>query len=222
MENLAVFAPNEPENARFLIDCPKPNEFPCWKVVKLRSRAIGKDIELKCIFILHPDLGRRETGPTILFLHGNAGNIGHRLPLCHALQEVCGANFFLLEYRGFGYNGGQPSELGFRSLGGAVAIELATRADTCGKIRGAIIENTFSSIAEMGRTIGSNIAGSPANLLPTFAVANKFESLEKLNKRLPMLQDTARCRFLFLSGSKDELIPPAMMSKLARSCFEHL
>ncbi|BHF60668.1 Alpha/beta hydrolase domain-containing protein 13 [Sparganum proliferum] len=248
LEHIAVFAPNEPENARFLIECPKPDEFPCWKVVKLRPRAIGRDLELKCIFILHPDSRRREAAPTILFLHGNAGNIGHRLPLCRALQEACGANFFLLEYRGFGYNGGHPSELGLyadamaaldyltncneidphniflysRSLGGAVAIELATRADTCSKIRGVIIENTFSSIAEMGRAIGSNIAGSPANLLPTFAIANKFESLEKLNKRLQELRDTGPCRFLLLSGGKDELIPPEMMRKLARSCFERL
>uniref|UniRef100_A0A0V0J2X4 Alpha/beta hydrolase domain-containing protein 13 n=1 Tax=Schistocephalus solidus TaxID=70667 RepID=A0A0V0J2X4_SCHSO len=248
LENIAVFAPTEPENARFLIECPKSNDFLCWKVVKLRPQTIENDLELKCIFILHPDVRRRETAPTLLFLHGNAGNIGHRVPLCRALQEVCGANFFLLEYRGFGYNGGQPSELGLyadaiaaldyltncseinprnifvygRSLGGAVAIELATRADTCGKLRGVIIENTFSSIAEMGQAIGSTIAGSPAKLLPTFAIANKFESLEKLNKRLPQLQDKERCRFLFLSGGKDELIPPEMMYRLAKSCFEHL
>ena len=91
--------------------------------------------------------------PTVLYLHGNAGNIGHRLVNVQGLYNSIGCNVALLEYRGYGRSEGTPSEEGIcmdaqaaldflltrsdintekilvfgRSLGGAVAIDLATR-----------------------------------------------------------------------------------------------
>ena len=91
--------------------------------------------------------------PTVLYLHGNAGNIGHRLVNVQGLYTSIGCNVALLEYRGYGRSEGTPSEEGLcmdaqaaldflltrtdintekilvfgRSLGGAVAIDLATR-----------------------------------------------------------------------------------------------
>ena len=91
--------------------------------------------------------------PTVLYLHGNAGNIGHRLVNVQGLYNSIGCNVALVEYRGYGRSEGTPSEEGLcmdaqaaldflltrsdintekilvfgRSLGGAVAIDLATR-----------------------------------------------------------------------------------------------
>ena len=84
----------------------------------------------------------------MIFFHGNAGNIGMRLPNIELIIKKCNSNVLILAYRGFGDSEGTPSEEGLkldaeatlefaqnhkdidndrifvfgRSLGGAVAI----------------------------------------------------------------------------------------------------
>jgi len=106
----------------------------------------------------------------VLFFHGNGGNISHRgdsLAILHSL----GVNVFIIDYRGYGKSEGKVSEQGFyldalaawhylvnnrgfqahnivifgRSLGGAVATQLATQVDE----QGLIVESTFSSVNDM-------------------------------------------------------------------------
>ena len=48
---------------------------------------------------------------TLLFCHGNAGNISHWLEKARFLQE-CGCSLFLFDYRGYGKSGGQTDEQG--------------------------------------------------------------------------------------------------------------
>ena len=48
---------------------------------------------------------------TLLFCHGNAGNISHWLEKAQFLQE-CGGSLFLFEYRGYGRSTGQTDEQG--------------------------------------------------------------------------------------------------------------
>lgn len=111
---------------------------------------------------------------TLLFFHGNAGNYSHRLSsirIFHALE----LNVAIISYRGYAQNTGKPSEAGTRqdataawyyltqtrnipaaqivvfgrSLGGAVAAELASR-----KQPGAVIlESSFTSAADLGSEI---------------------------------------------------------------------
>ena len=107
--------------------------------------------------------------------HGNAGNIGHRVPIAKVLEENIGCNVLMLEYRGYGLSTGTPDEEGIRidaqtaldyirhqketqggkiivfgqSLGGAVAIQLVAKNQEAGDIAGMILENTFTSIREM-------------------------------------------------------------------------
>ena len=52
------------------------------------------------------------SSPTILYLHGNAGNIGHRLMNVKGLVQMLGCNVCLLEYRGYGHSDGSPHEEG--------------------------------------------------------------------------------------------------------------
>ncbi|HOQ05345.1 MAG TPA: alpha/beta hydrolase [Anaerohalosphaeraceae bacterium] len=115
---------------------------------------------------------------TILFSHGNAGNISHRLDSLLLFREW-GLNCLIFDYRGYGRSGGRPSEEGVyrdaaacwkwltevrqippetivlygQSLGGAVAANLAARlAEQAGpQPAGLVIESTFSSIVDMGR-----------------------------------------------------------------------
>ena len=107
---------------------------------------------------------------TLLFFHGNAGNISHRIGSFKIFQEL-GLSVFILSYRGYGSSEGKPSINGTkidalaawqwltteknipaenivifgRSLGGAVAMELM-RSVSPGAL---ILESTFSSLADM-------------------------------------------------------------------------
>lgn len=107
---------------------------------------------------------------TILFFHGNAGNISHRLDTIKLYHRL-GFNVFIIDYRGYGQSEGRPSEAGSyldaeaawhylvedrqvrpeqiiivgRSLGGGVAAWLAQHYPA-----GALVlESTFTSIPDM-------------------------------------------------------------------------
>lgn len=108
----------------------------------------------------------------VLFLHGNAGNISHRLETLEMLHRI-GLSTFIIDYRGYGGSEGRPSEQGTyadaesawnyltmergikpddivifgRSLGGAVAAWLAARV----KPAGVILESTFISLGTMAQ-----------------------------------------------------------------------
>lgn len=106
---------------------------------------------------------------SVLFLHGNAGNISHRLDSL-ALLHSLGVSVLIIDYRGYGRSSGKPSEEGIlrdaeaawvyltrtrglaphrivvfgRSLGGAAAAWLASRVDA----GGLILESTFTSVPD--------------------------------------------------------------------------
>jgi len=171
--------------------------------------------------------------PTILFFHGNAGNIGHRLPNVRGLFKHLQANIFLLEYRGYGLSEGIPSESGIykdaqaalnylhtrqdidrrrivifgRSLGGAVAIDLAFRQTASENIYCLLLENSFTSIPDMAKQI---IPWKGLSYLPLWFHKNKFLSKKKIA--------SVRCPVVFISGLSDQLVPPSMMLDLYTQC----
>jgi len=170
--------------------------------------------------ILEPEAGvklhawffrRPEPLGSLLFCHGNAGNVSHRLENVYYLLET-GFQVLLFDYRGYGHSSGQPSESGLyrdatsawqhlversdtggapciifgRSLGGAVAVDLATHSDA----DGLIVESTFTSI----RTLVRLIYHLPLPELPV-----KYDSLSKIGQLdMPLLA---------IHGERDELIP---------------
>jgi uncharacterized protein len=121
--------------------------------------------ELDAWFIPAP----RERG-VLLFFHGNAGNISHRLDSLRIFNGL-GLAVLILDYRGYGRSTGRPSERGTyedaraawrhlveergipaerivvfgRSLGGAIATWLATEYEP----RGLIVESTFRSVPDL-------------------------------------------------------------------------
>ena len=148
----------------------------------------------------------------LLFLHGNAGNASHRLPNAGELAAL-GADVLLLDYRGYGLSEGRPSEAGVyadaraalahlveergvpgrrvvlfgRSLGGAVAVDLARDRE----LAGVILESTFSSGADVARA---------AFTLPFAAlVRDRWNSAAKIGR--------VRAPLLFFHGEEDDIIP---------------
>jgi fermentation-respiration switch protein FrsA (DUF1100 family) len=113
---------------------------------------------------------------TLLFFHGNAGNISHRMESVLIFNHL-GLNVLIVDYRGYGRSSGKPGEQGTyrdaraawdylveqrhvpptrivifgRSLGAAVGAWLASRPDV--RPAGVIIESSFSSGLDMGRQL---------------------------------------------------------------------
>jgi fermentation-respiration switch protein FrsA (DUF1100 family) len=133
------------------------------------------DGETLSAFLIRPSNPSRAADSTILMFHGNAGNIGHRVPIARVLERNTGCNVLMLEYRGYGLSTGTPDENGLnidaqtgldyirqhpdlkdtkiiiygQSLGGAVGINLAAKNQKAGDIAAIILENTFLSIRKM-------------------------------------------------------------------------
>lgn len=111
---------------------------------------------------------------TLLFFHGNAGNISHRLESIRQFHEL-GLSVFIIDYRGFGQSGGRPTEAGLnrdgetawrylteerglepdsiivfgRSLGASVAAWLAASTAP----RALIVESSFTSVPDAAAEI---------------------------------------------------------------------
>ncbi|KAF7233102.1 hypothetical protein EG68_11736 [Paragonimus skrjabini miyazakii] len=242
IENSMVYARHEPPYSRLLCEIPENYNFMFWEHIELFPE--GKNgPRITGFLIFNDDSARRSTCPTILVLHGNAGNVGHRLPMCRLLADNVQCNILLIDYRGFGRSSGTPSEPGLysdahaglryllsrpdiaadkififgRSIGGAVAIQLATNAADV-PLRGVIIENSFTSLPEAAQHIFSASFGSLLRyVMPSWVFINKYPSLERLQSFGFACQETRAPKFLFLSGDADDLIPPKMMKSLANA-----
>ncbi len=52
-----------------------------------------------------------ESNRVLLYFHGNAGNISHRIHSIREFREL-GLSVFMIDYRGYGQSGGKPTEQG--------------------------------------------------------------------------------------------------------------
>jgi fermentation-respiration switch protein FrsA (DUF1100 family) len=162
---------------------------------------------------------------TVLLLHGNAGNISHRLDKLAILTDA-GADVLLLDYRGYGASEGTPDEPGTyrdadaayewllergvpagdvvlygESLGGAIAVDLAARRP----VGGVILESAPSSIIGVAR---HHYGWLPVGLF----LSARYDALE----RIPRL----RAPILILHSGEDEIVPFAMAEELYEAAPE--
>eukprot|EP00817_Percolomonadidae_sp_ATCC50343_P002967 CAMPEP_0117432888 /NCGR_PEP_ID=MMETSP0758-20121206/12310_1 /TAXON_ID=63605 /ORGANISM="Percolomonas cosmopolitus, Strain AE-1 (ATCC 50343)" /LENGTH=250 /DNA_ID=CAMNT_0005223123 /DNA_START=186 /DNA_END=938 /DNA_ORIENTATION=+ len=168
--------------------------------------------------------------PTIIYFHGNAGDIAMRLPSAMQYFSLFNCHVMLVDYRGYGESEGKPTEWGLkidaetaldailerddinkerififgRSLGGAVALDLVAKRHK--DVAGAIIENTFTSVPDMIPSLFPYLS-----YLRIFS-RNKWYNSERV-KELP-----SNFPIAFVSGQADRLIPPSMMQKLYTTC----
>lgn len=154
-----------------------------------------------------------ETPAVLLWCHGNAGNIINRLDNLRELYHL-GLSVFLFDYRGYGRSEGRPSEEGLyqdgfgayeyltrarrvrperlilfgRSLGAAVAGELAARKPAAG----LILESCFPSVEALAKF---HYLGLPVHRL----LGAKFRLIDRLpHISLPLL---------VVHGDRDDLVP---------------
>ena len=173
--------------------------------------------------------GRSED--TIVWFHGNAGNISNRVYNMMLLNQRVGANLFIFDYRGYGLSEGKPSEKGLysdgegaleylrsrddidsdrlvlfgRSLGGCVVAELAMRH----RAKAVIMESSFTSVSAMSRYKRPAIAFFIPHRL---FMRSRFDSLSKMGSiHSPMM---------IVHGNKDITVPIEMGKELFTAANE--
>ena len=162
-----------------------------------------------------------EGQPLVLFYHGNAGNISHRLDNLRLLNEL-GVSVFIFDYRGYGQSDGKPSEVGTyadargaltwlkgkgwtpermiyfgRSLGGGIALQLALDQPPAG----LVLESAFSSIKAMGKRhypLLWHLAG--------WLLSARYDNLSKIGQ--------LRSPLLLIHGDRDAVVPFTMGQEL--------
>ncbi|OCL06241.1 alpha/beta-hydrolase [Glonium stellatum] len=215
-QNEIIYPRNVPAGAR--TDVPKPSQFGITDFEELMIPT--PDGESLSAFFIRPSNKQLTKNTTLLMFHGNAGNIGYRLPIARILEEDMGCNVLMLQYRGYGLSTGTPNEKGLmidaqtgldyirrraelrgtrivlygQSLGGAVSIGLASRNQKQGDIAGIILENTFTSIRKL----------IPSAFPPARYLAPLCHQIWPSEETLPQITNIP---ILFLSGLKDEIVP---------------
>ena len=155
---------------------------------------------------------RPEKG-TLLFFHGNAGNISHRLDSIKIFHDL-GLSTFIIDYRGYGQSQGVISEQGTyldaeaawdyltqtrkipaqqivvfgRSLGAAIAAYVASNR----KPGTLILESAFTSVPDMA-----------ARLYPIFPV----RLLSRFHYNTKKMLRSVSCPVLIIHSPDDEIIP---------------
>ena len=175
---------------------------------------------------LHPDgspdpdaAGR----PTLLYFYGNGMSLSDTEGQFEQFRRM-GVNVLIPEYVGYGMSGGKPSERGCRgtaeaaydylvktrgvrpdrivvggwSLGGAVAIDLASRRE----VAGLMAFSSFTSAIDMAHRL---VPFLPATLL----LRHRFDSIRKI--------PTLSCPILIGHGRRDRIVPFEMGERLARA-----
>ncbi len=159
--------------------------------------------------------------PTVLYFHGNGGNIGDRIGRAKRIARR-GWGLMMLEYRGYGGNPGTPSEAGLatdalgaldelaalgvpsgrvvlygESLGTGVAVRLATARP----VAAVVLDAPYTSVADVAQL---QYWFLPARLL----VTNPFDILSRISR--------VNAPLLVMQGDHDMVVPPAM----GRAVFE--
>jgi fermentation-respiration switch protein FrsA (DUF1100 family) len=163
---------------------------------------------------------------TVLVFNGNAGNRAHRAPLASALARA-GLAVLLFDYRGYGGNGGSPSEEGLRADARAARAYLLTRADVdptrvvyLGESLGAavalalavehppaalILRSPFASLVEVGQR---HYPWLPVRWL----LADRYPSIDRIEQvRVPLL---------VVAGERDRVIPVEQSRRLFERAAE--
>jgi hypothetical protein len=158
--------------------------------------------------------GTGASGITLLWFHGNAGNISHRVELMRRLRDGLGANVFIFDYQGYGLSGGRPTEAATKedareavaylharadidaerivyfgkSIGAAVAVELATEAPP----HRLIAQSAFTSIRDMARLHYPLLPIGPF-------LRTRYATLEQIGR--------VRAPVLIVHGDRDDIAP---------------
>ncbi|MBX3586846.1 MAG: alpha/beta fold hydrolase [Ramlibacter sp.] len=190
--------------------------------ISFTSKVTGEPVKLHGLWLPADGPASPQT-PVLLYLHGARWNVTGSAPRIRRMQAL-GFSVLAIDYRGFGksspalpsedmasedaraawdwlarQHAGSPRYIFGHSLGGAMAITLASQVDD---ERGTIVEGTFTSIPDVARTM--KWGWLPLGPL----ITQRFESVRKVSQIGSPL--------LVVHGDHDRLIQP----ELGRQLFE--
>ncbi|MGA7563161.1 MAG: alpha/beta hydrolase [Desulfobaccales bacterium] len=168
----------------------------------------------------------KEGAPVLLWFHGNAGNISHRLENLNLLHRSVQVQVFIFDYREYGKSEGRISREGTykdsaaayryvtatrgldpadlvlfgRSLGTALAVDLAARLPC----RSLIIESAFTNSSELAKLF--------LPFMFDWRPRVPYDNLGKIDK--------IKAPLLIIHGSEDEIIPVSMSRRLLAAARE--
>jgi fermentation-respiration switch protein FrsA (DUF1100 family) len=208
--------------ALLLYGCPMDEKFIFFpsSAIEVTPKDYGLDYEdvyfttsdgvrLNGWLVRHP-----EAKTTLLWFHGNGGNISHRAHGARMLYDAVKANIFMIDYRGYGNSQGVVSEAGTyedaraalrylrgrrdidpkrivffgQSLGAAVAADLAGREECLA----VILEAPFASIREMAKAIYPFLPLGPL-------IQTRYDVVEKVK--------AVKAPLLVVHGERDDIVP---------------
>eukprot|EP00930_Biecheleria_cincta_P053057 TRINITY_DN38403_c0_g1_i1.p1 TRINITY_DN38403_c0_g1~~TRINITY_DN38403_c0_g1_i1.p1 ORF type:complete len:268 (-),score=25.04 TRINITY_DN38403_c0_g1_i1:137-940(-) len=163
------------------------------------------------IAAVHIRRGVRGTDRVILYSHGNAEDLGQRLPYLDLMSQICATDVLAYDYCGYGFSEGSPSEencmqsidaaydyllgqfapnriVAFgRSIGTGPTVDLAMRHP---EIRGMVLQSPLESC---GRAVFGNITSWIGYRI------DLFRNYEKVDK--------VQCPVLVMHGTNDDIVP---------------
>ncbi len=188
---------------------------------------IKDPVRLHSLWLPSEQLSTNPKAPVLLYLHGARWAVGGSATRIRRMQEL-GFSVLAIDYRGFGKSTaglpseqtayedaraawdwlsvnypGRPKYIFGHSLGGAIAIDLASQVKD---EKGVIVEGTFSSIADVVGTF--KWGWLPVSLL----ITQRFESVDKVA--------SIGSPLLLVHGSADALIKPDLGKKLYDAAAE--
>ena len=189
--------------------------------IDFRSAQDKEDVRLHGLWAQHENFAANPQAPVLLYLHGARWNVTGSAFRMRRMEEL-GFSVLGIDYRGFGQSTKRlPSErtasedaraawdwlaqrypdrpryIFGHSLGGAIAIELATQVSD---EKGTLVEGTFTSIPDVVSTF--KWGWLPVSLL----ITQRFESI----KRVPDIGSP----LLVVHGTDDKLILPELGQRL--------
>jgi len=188
-----------------------------WEDVYFKA---ADDVRLNGWFFKNP-----RAASTVIFAHGNAGNMSDRLFKIKFFYDL-GLNVFIFDYRGYGKSEGNPSEAGIyldaraaydhlqsqrvidmdkiilygASIGGVVAVDLAAQR----KVALLVVESSITNARDMARIYYP--------FVPLFFLSLKFDSISKVG---PLTVPK-----LFIHSPDDEVVPFWVGQKLFKAAGE--
>lgn len=218
VEDLNLFHPNEAMYPNPIVALQRHPLKDCIQAVHFLS----KDGTRLDAWYIPPSL---DNAPTVVFAHGNGGNIGDRLSVIRIFTKA-GYGFLAFDYRGYGKSGGVPSEQGMyqdmeaasrylataqhtpiakqialgESLGSGVVVDVATRLP----FRAVVIYATLTSTPDVAEYLLKDTSwrALPVQLLMT----QRFDSLSKI--------ENIHSPLIIMHGTDDHMMPLRMPKTL--------
>ena len=153
-----------------------------------------------------------KTNKVMLYLHGNAQNVSTWYLAPVEIQKHVPVNALLVDYRGYGKSTGKPTIEGVindavamydyliqrgykaenislygRSIGGAIALELANKV----KVKSIVLQSTFTSLKDIAKEIYP--------VVPETLIKKNYWDSKELIKNI-------KCPALISHGDKDEIV----------------